>query len=438
MSVVKKIIQDNILKVKVDELLAEEYEQAGYGGITLTKTPLGTQINLYAMRPGRVIGKRGSAIRKASERLELELGLPNPQITVVEVEVPELDPRIMAARIANALERGIHYRRALFWSLRRTMESGALGCEILLKGKLRSDRGRYEKVVDGFIPKAGEAAQRYVRKAVIHVKQKKGTFGVTVIIVPPDAKFPDKIDLSGLPVIEYPEDEIALPAGVEPDAVEGEAIIGEELPEPVEALEPTAALEPAEGEAEAIPVEEPSEGVEPVEVTEPAVETPAEASEPEVEIQSEETEVAVTPEEVVADAPPVVEEPEAIQESTPEVEAPAVEETTPAEEAPKVEVVEAPVEPEPAKVEEPETPKAEIIEAVAAEPAETEKPETPEAEAIEESTPVVETPEVEVPAVEETKPAEEAPKVEVVEASVEPEAAENEKSPDDSETKKEE
>ncbi len=362
MSAVKKIIQDNILKVKVDELLAEEYEQAGYGGITLTKTPLGTQINLYAMRPGRVIGKRGSAIRKASERLELELGLPNPQITVVEVEVPELDPRIMAARIANALERGIHYRRALFWSLRRTMESGALGCEILLKGKLRSDRGRYEKVVDGYIPKAGEPAQRYVRRAVIHVKQKKGTFGVTVIIVPPDAKFPDKVDLSGLPVIEYPEEEIVLPEGVEPDAVEGEAPIGDEAPEPVEALEPTAALEPAEGEAEATPAEEASEGVEPVDVPEPAVEAPAEASEPEIEIQLEETEAAVTPEEVVADSPMVAVEPEAPEaetieeptpvEETPEVEAPVVEETTTVEEAPEVEVVEAPVEPEAAEDEE--------------------------------------------------------------------------------------
>jgi small subunit ribosomal protein S3 len=351
MSAVRKIIQDNIMKVKVDELLAEEYEQAGYGGITLTKTPLGTQINLYAMRPGRVIGKRGSAIRKASERLEFELGLPNPQITVIEVEVPELDPRIMAARIANALERGIHYRRALFWSLRRTMEAGALGCEILLKGKLRSDRGRYEKVVDGFIPKAGEAAQRYVRRAVIHVKQKKGTFGVTVVIVPPDAKFPDKIDLSGLPVIEYPEDEIVLPEGVEPDVVEGEAVVGEELPEPVEALEPTAALEPSEEEAEATPTEEPSEGVEPMELPEPAEETPVEASKPEVEIQPEVTETAVTPEEVVVDAPTVVEEKEAIAESTPvketpEVEAPAVEETTPVEEVPKVKVVEAQVEPE--------------------------------------------------------------------------------------------
>jgi small subunit ribosomal protein S3 len=220
MSVVKRIIQDNIEKVKVDELLADEYEQAGYGGITLTKTPLGAQINLFAMRPGRVIGKRGRAIKAASERLENELGLPNPQITVVEVEVPELNPRIMAARIANALERGVHYRRAIFWSLRRTMESGALGCEILLKGKLRSDRGRYEKVNDGYIPKSGEPALRYVKSATMHVKMKKGTIGVTVTIVPPDAKFPDKVDLTGLPVIEYPEEEIELPEGVESEAPE--------------------------------------------------------------------------------------------------------------------------------------------------------------------------------------------------------------------------
>jgi len=447
MSAVRKIIQDNILKVKVDELLAEEYEQAGYGGITLTKTPLGTQINLYAMRPGRVIGKRGSAIRKASERLEFELGLPNPQITVVEVEVPELDPRIMAARIANALERGIHYRRALFWSLRRTMEAGALGCEILLKGKLRSDRGRYEKVVDGFIPKAGEAAQRYVRRAVIHVKQKKGTFGVTVVIVPPDAKFPDKVDLSGLPVIEYPEDDIVLPAGVEPDVVEGEAVIGDDAAEPVEALEPTAALEPAEGEAETTPTEETSEDVQPVEVPEPAVETTAEAK-PEAEAQSEETEVTVTPQEAVADAPTVAEEPEATPEptpveETPEVEAPAVEEATPDEEAPKPEAVETPVDSEPVKVEESETPEAEIIEAVAVKTAEAKEPETPETEVIEKPTPVEETPEVEAPVVEEAAPVEEEPKAKAAKAAkapVEPEDAESEKSPessDDSETKKE-
>jgi small subunit ribosomal protein S3 len=248
MSVVKRIVKDGIERVKVDELLADEYEQAGYGGITLTKTPLGTQINLFAMRPGRVIGKRGRAIKEASERLEQELGIPNPQITVVEVEFPELNPRIMAARIANALERGVHYRRAIFWSLNRIMEAGAIGCEIVLNGPLRSNRGRYEKVSEGYVPKAGDPALTYVKTATMHVKMKKGVIGVNVTIVPPEAKFPDKVDLGGLPVIEYPEEEYELPEGVEPELHEapeiGEVPVAEEMPTEETAEGPESIEEP--------------------------------------------------------------------------------------------------------------------------------------------------------------------------------------------------
>jgi small subunit ribosomal protein S3 len=220
MSVIKRIIQDSIERVKVDEVLGDEYEAAGYGGITLTKTPLGTQINLHAMRPGRVIGRRGRAIREASERLETELGLPNPQITVIEVEIPEMNPQIMASRVANALERGVHFRRAIFWSLRRIMDSGALGCEVILKGPLRSSRSRFEKVVEGYVPKSGDPALTYVRTATMHVKMKRGILGVTVSIVPPDAKFPDKVDLTGLPEIEYepptPKEETITEESAEP------------------------------------------------------------------------------------------------------------------------------------------------------------------------------------------------------------------------------
>jgi len=260
MSVVKRIIQDSIERVKVDELLLDEYEQAGYGGITLTKTPLGAQINLFAMRPGRVIGKRGRAIKAASARLEDELGLPNPQITVVEVEVPEMNPQIMASRIANALERGVHYRRAIFWSLRRIIDSGAIGCEVILKGPLRSARSRFEKVVEGYVPKSGDPALRQVRTATIHVKMKRGVIGVTVNIVPPEAKFPDKVELDDLPEIEYEP-----PIPVEPETLEEEA--QPEKPEQEEAEqqvtpETDEPKEEADMEkqtaAEEAPVEEPS------------------------------------------------------------------------------------------------------------------------------------------------------------------------------------
>jgi small subunit ribosomal protein S3 len=305
MSVVKRIVKDSIERVAVDELLGHEFEQAGYGGITLTKTPLGAQINLFTMRPGRVIGKRGRSIKAASERLELELGLSNPQITVVEVEVPELNPRIMASRIANALERGVHFRRALFWALRRIMDSGALGCEIVLRGKLRSDRSRFEKVGEGYMPKSGDPVIKNLKSATMHVKLKRGTFGVTVNIVPPDAKFPDKISLEGLPEIEVPEEEHALPEGVEPEKVEAEVAEVEALEqraeEPVEQISETVESkeEIKEPPKESEKLEEESEGSQAVtEEILVEVEKPQEKSKKsgeEADKQAEESEERETP-----------------------------------------------------------------------------------------------------------------------------------------------
>jgi small subunit ribosomal protein S3 len=268
MSVIKRVIEDSKQRMQVDELLAEEYESAGYGGITLTKTPLGAQINLYTMRPGRVIGKRGRSIKAASARLEEELGLDNPQITVIEIEVPEHNPRIMAARIANALQRGVHYRRAIFWSLRRIMDSGALGCEIVLKGPLRSNRGRYEKVSEGYIPKSGEPSERFVKHATIHVKMKRGTVGVNVTIVTPEAEFPDKISLENLPEIEYTEEQIRKYEGLEIDEIgeiEGETPLIEPDSDITE-LPPTTTPESVP------PDPTPTEEIEEIEETEPVLE----------------------------------------------------------------------------------------------------------------------------------------------------------------------
>lgn len=208
MSAVKRVISDSLERLKVEELLSDEFEEAGFGGVTIARTPLGTQISLFTMRPGRVIGKRGHAIKTASERLEKELGISNPQITVVEVEVPELNPRIMASRIANALERGVHFRRVIFWALQRIMSAGAIGCEIILKGKLRSDRSRFEKVTEGYIPKSGEPSQKNTRVWTTHVKMKSGVYGITVKIVPPDVHFPDKLKLDEQNLPEGEEHEV--------------------------------------------------------------------------------------------------------------------------------------------------------------------------------------------------------------------------------------
>jgi small subunit ribosomal protein S3 len=275
-SVVKHFIEDSIKKKEIDEFLQSEFERAGYGGVSITKTPLGTHLVIYTMRPGLVIGRGGETIRALATVLEEKFQLPSPQISVAEIEVPELNAFVVASKIASALKRGIHYRRAGFWGLKQAMEAGALGIEIIISGKLRTDRARYEKFSEGYLPKSGEPPRQYLRKAELHVNLKPGTLGVKVSLIPPDAQFPDQVK------VHIFEDEIAhekemartKPVAAEPEAVEEPP----EAPEPV--AEVTEETEPAKEEAkpEASVEEKPVAAVE----EEAEVEEPKAPAEPEV------------------------------------------------------------------------------------------------------------------------------------------------------------
>jgi small subunit ribosomal protein S3 len=210
MSVVKHFISESIKKTEIDEFLQRKLDRAGYGGVTISKTPLGTHIVIYAMRPGLVIGRGGETIRELAGTLEEKFKVPNPQISVSEIEIPELNAYVVASRVASALQRGVHFRRAGFWSLNQVMEAGALGAEIVISGKLRTERARYEKFRAGYLVKCGEPSLKYMQKAEVHVQLKPGIFGVRVRIMPPEAKFPDKIEIvESLPKEEKPEGEVA-------------------------------------------------------------------------------------------------------------------------------------------------------------------------------------------------------------------------------------
>lgn len=217
MSVINHFISDSIKKTEIDEFLQKRLERAGYGGVDISKTPLGMHIVIYAMRPGLVIGRGGRTIRELAEILEEKFNVSNPQISVSEMEIPELNAYVVASRIASALQRGVHYRRSGYWALNRVMEAGALGVEIIISGKLRSRRARYEKFKGGYLPKCGYPALKYMRKAEVHVPLKPGTLGVKVRIMPPDAEFPDKTRVvENLPEEETEEEQSGEEAQEEP------------------------------------------------------------------------------------------------------------------------------------------------------------------------------------------------------------------------------
>jgi len=232
MSIVKRFITESIKRTEIDEFLQKKLERAGYGGVNLSKTPLGTHVVIYAMRPGLVIGRGGETIKELATSLEGTFKVTNPQISVSEIEVPEFNAYVVAARVASALQRGVHFRRAGFWALNQVMDAGALGAEIVISGKLRTERARFEKFRAGYFPRCGEPALRFMKKAEVHVQLKPGIIGVRVKLMPPDAQFPDKIQIvqelppeekTEEPVIGQQEQEVAEVSELktsEPESVE--------------------------------------------------------------------------------------------------------------------------------------------------------------------------------------------------------------------------
>ena len=71
----------------------------------------------------------------------------------MEVTKPELNAKIMANRIGQLVERGTAFRRAALWTINTIMEAGALGVEVTISGKLRSERSHFEKHTNGVVPK---------------------------------------------------------------------------------------------------------------------------------------------------------------------------------------------------------------------------------------------------------------------------------------------
>lgn len=195
MSIVNHFITESMRELEISDFLERELTRAGFGGAEIMRTPLGTRIIIYAMKPGVVIGRRGTNIRELTRILEEKFDLFNPQIAVSEVEIPELNPNIMASRIADALQRGIHFRRTGFWAVNQIMRAGAMGSEIIIKGKLTSRRHRYEKYREGYIPRVGDPALKNVRTATASVKMRPGIIGISVKIIPPDAVFPDQVEI---------------------------------------------------------------------------------------------------------------------------------------------------------------------------------------------------------------------------------------------------
>ena len=191
MSAVKNIIKDNYNTMLLKDYLRDAIKDAGFSHADISKTPTGTRVALHVTRPGIVIGRKGSGIRELTEKLATDFGLKSPQISVVEIEKPELAPSVMCNRMASHLERGTAFRRATMWTLKQIMEGGAMGVQITISGKLRGDRSAFEKHTQGILPRAGHHAEIIVDEDIAHVVTAMGLIGIRIRIAKKEKLVPE-------------------------------------------------------------------------------------------------------------------------------------------------------------------------------------------------------------------------------------------------------
>ena len=245
----KDFVKEGLKRTRIDEYLETKLERAGYGGMDIQVTPVGTMVIVYAEKPGMVIGRGGKTVRAITKTLKNNFDLENPQVEVKEVDVPELNPRIMAHKVVAMLQRGMQFRRVAYSIIRRIMSAGAQGVEVTISGKIRGSRSACAKFNEGYIKKCGEPSIKYVKEGFATVQLKPGVLGMYVRIMPPEVTLPDNIEISEPEIVDV-EEPVAqeVPEVQESEIVEeitGEDIL-EELSEESEIEEITEEIEDVE------------------------------------------------------------------------------------------------------------------------------------------------------------------------------------------------
>jgi small subunit ribosomal protein S3 len=138
--------------LKIRKYLKKKLFHAGISRIEIERAASKAKVNIYAARPGIIIGKKGSEIEKLKKDLET-VSKSEIIINILEVRKPEIDAQLVAENVAQQLERRIAFRRAMKKSVTSAMKFGAKGIRINCAGRLGgAEMARSEWYREGRVP----------------------------------------------------------------------------------------------------------------------------------------------------------------------------------------------------------------------------------------------------------------------------------------------
>merc|ERR1711934_892412 len=183
----RKFVADGVFNAELNELLIRELAEDGYSGVEIRQTPARHEIIIRATRTQNVLGEKGRRIRELTSVVQKRFNFAPGSVDLFCEKVVNrgLCAVAQAESLRYKLIGGLAVRRARYGVLRFIMESGAKGCEVVVRGKLRGQRAKSMKFVDGLMIHSGNPCNDYVDSACRHVLLRQGVLGIKVKIMLP-------------------------------------------------------------------------------------------------------------------------------------------------------------------------------------------------------------------------------------------------------------
>lgn len=166
--------------IKLRNYLKKRLYHAGISKIELERAANKAKINIFAARPGIIIGKKGSEVEALKKELA-KLTDKEVFINIQEVRKPEVDAQLVAENVALQLERRVAFRRAMKKSVSQALKFGAKGIKINCAGRLGgAEMSRTEWYREGRVPLHTLRAD--IDYGYAEAKTTYGIIGVKVLI----------------------------------------------------------------------------------------------------------------------------------------------------------------------------------------------------------------------------------------------------------------
>jgi len=145
----KKFLHEDL---RLKKYLKKKMYHAGISKIEIERAAKRIRINIFAARPGIIIGKKGAEIETLKKDLQ-KFTSGELFININEVKRPETDAQLIAENVALQLIRRVAFRRAIKRSVGMAMKLGAKGVKVAVSGRLGgAEIARSEWYRDGRVP----------------------------------------------------------------------------------------------------------------------------------------------------------------------------------------------------------------------------------------------------------------------------------------------